>query len=79
LDKSHVSIGHPEGSYAAVVMPRYLDSLARLSPAPDSSGLVAGGKRMIQALDFIHSMGLVHMDIKVSAQWRLLVFIWVFL
>ena len=79
LDKSHLSTGHPEGSYAAVVMPRYLDSVARLCPAPDSSGLVAGGKRMIQALEYLHGKGLVHMDIKVSAQWRFLVFIWGFL
>jgi hypothetical protein len=65
LDASHSSTGRGPGVYAALVMPRYLSSVARMSPGPDVSGIVLGGGRMIQALEYIHSKGLVHMDVKV--------------
>lgn len=68
LDATHASTGHPPGTYAAVVMPRYIDSVARMSPSPDPSGLVSGGRRMIEALGHIHSLGFVHMDVKVGAR-----------
>jgi hypothetical protein len=70
LDGTHVSTGHPPGTYAAIVMPRYIDSVARMTPGPDASGILLGGQRMIEALEYIHSLGLVHMDVKVSVRWQ---------
>lgn len=52
-------------------MPRYLTSVARMIPGPELSDIVLGGQRMIQALEYVHSKGLVHMDVKVSLQYSL--------
>ena len=58
-------ISSPQKSRKAIVMPTYVRTVAdsaRLWPA----SLIDGSKRMIQAIEHMHSHGLVHMDIKGS-------------
>ena len=66
FDDSHTSTGHLPGTYSALISPRYLYSVAKMVPQPQLSAIVEGGKRIIQALEHIHSKGFVHMDVKVS-------------
>ena len=66
LDESHTSTCHPPGTYSALISPRYVYSVAKMVPQPQLSAIVEGGKRIMQALEQIHSKGFVHMDVKVS-------------
>ena len=66
LDESHSSTGHRPGVYDLLISPRYIESLAKLTPVLHHRALVSSLKRMIQALEFIQSCNLVHMDVKVS-------------
>lgn len=52
------------GTYAALQMPHYCGSVASLLQFPEAA-VVSGGLRMQSALSHIHSLGLVHMDVKV--------------
>ncbi len=57
--------GRGEGQHAVLVMQRYPSSLTAMVPleAPD---VLAGGRRMVAALKWIHKKGYVHMDVKVG-------------
>jgi hypothetical protein len=61
-----VDIGDSRGVFRkAIVMPTYVRTVAdsaRLWPA----SLIDGSKRMVQALNYMHSLNLVHMDVKGS-------------
>ena len=61
-----VNIGDSNGiSRQAIIMPMYVRTVAdsaRLWPA----SLIDGSKRMVQALEYMHGLGLVHMDVKGS-------------
>lgn len=65
LPEHHMSSGHSPGTYAAIVMPRCIISLSSLGPYPQHV-LAAQGSRLERAVEHIHSLGLVHMDIKVG-------------
>jgi serine/threonine protein kinase len=51
------------GNFDALVMPRYLQSLAK-SPHLYEEHLVVQGVRLVKALDYMHGKGYVHMDVK---------------
>lgn len=51
------------GNLDALVMPRYLQSLAK-SPHLFEEHLVVQGVRLVKALDYMHGKGYVHMDVK---------------
>ena len=48
---------------AALLMPRYLESVAR-GPSCSAQVVAREGRRMIDALRFMHQQGYVHMDVK---------------
>ncbi|KAK9866101.1 hypothetical protein WJX84_011842 [Apatococcus fuscideae] len=56
---------HPPGIYAALKMPHYCGSVASQLQLPEDA-VVRGGIRMQSALSHIHSLGLVHMDVKLG-------------
>ena len=65
LDPEHSKFtGYAPGTYAALQMPHYCGSVASLLQFPEEA-VVSGGLRMQSALSHIHSLGLVHMDVKV--------------
>jgi serine/threonine protein kinase len=71
LREEHASTGHLPGRYAALQMPLYpstVSKLLQLTPAV----ILAQGKRMLTALEYIHSKNYVHMDVKVCpCVWHL--------
>lgn len=68
LTGEHAGTGHGPGIYAAVVMPRYMDCLVNLVQLPEHV-LAKQGARLEQAVEYIHTLDLVHMDIKVNWEW----------
>lgn len=64
LTSQHESTGRQPGVYAALVMPVYVSTVAKLLQLQPSV-LLEQGKRIQRALEFMHKCGLVHMDIKV--------------
>ena len=51
------------GTFNALVMPRYLQSLAK-SPELSEEHLVIQFSRLVEALDYVHRKDYVHMDVK---------------
>lgn len=66
LTEEHTSTGHPPGRYAALLMPLYPSTVSRLLQLTPAV-ILAQGKRMQLALEYIHSKNYVHMDVKVCA------------
>lgn len=64
LTKQHRSTGRSPRWHHALVMPVYATTLARLLHAPPEV-VLAQGRHMQQALQYIHDRGYVHMDVKV--------------
>ena len=56
--------GYAPGTYAALRMPHCCGSVASLLQFPEEA-VVRGGLRMQSALNHTHSLGLIHMDVKV--------------
>ena len=56
---------HGPGLYTAILMPYHPTALVLMAPLP-LCALLAGVKRMVVALEYIHAKGFVHMDVKVS-------------
>ncbi|KAL9656405.1 hypothetical protein ABK040_005171 [Willaertia magna] len=52
------------GPYVCLVMPHYPRSLANLLNLLRQEDVYAGGKQIIEALEYIHQLGFVHMDVK---------------
>ncbi len=70
LDAEHTStVGRAPGLHAALQMPRYVSSLARMMPL-SLPAVLAGARRMAQALEWIHSKGYTHMDVKVCVWFK---------
>ena len=67
LKAQHVTTGHPPGAYIALLMPRYVTSLAQHFPIRDETAMAKSLTRMICALEHVHGLGWVHMDVKVCA------------
>jgi len=65
LSADHGSTGHGPGNYAAIVMPQYCGSVAAQLQMSEAA-IEAGGRRMLRALEHMHSKKLVHMDVKVQ-------------
>ncbi len=65
LSANHHSTGHGPGKYAAIVMPQYCGSVATQVQMSEAA-IEAGAQRMLRALEYVHSKGLVHMDVKVQ-------------
>ncbi|KAL0056155.1 hypothetical protein WJX82_008246 [Trebouxia sp. C0006] len=63
LSANHHSTGHGPGKYAAIVMPQYCGSVATQVQISEAA-IEAGAQRMLRALEYVHSKGLVHMDVK---------------
>ncbi|KAG2424483.1 hypothetical protein HXX76_014535 [Chlamydomonas incerta] len=64
LGNDHVSIvGRAPGLHAAICMPRYVSSLASMVQLP-AAAVLAGGRRMVAALEWIHDKTYIHMDVK---------------
>ncbi|KAL0024674.1 hypothetical protein WJX77_007986 [Trebouxia sp. C0004] len=63
LSANHHSTGHGPGKYAAIVMPHYCGSVATQVQMSEAA-IEAGAQRMLRALEYVHSKGLVHMDVK---------------
>lgn len=51
------------GEFTVLVMPRYICTVAS-SPRFSFQALFEGGKRMVRALDFLHSRAIAHLDVK---------------
>ena len=70
LTEEHKYTVHSPGRHAALLMPLYpstVSKLLQLTPAV----ILAQGKRMQSALEYIHSKNYVHMDVKVcSCLWH---------
>lgn len=66
LSADHRSARHGPGNYAAIVMPQYCGSVAAQLQMSEAA-IEAGGRRMVQALEHMHSKNLVHMDVKVQS------------
>lgn len=71
LTTDHRSVGHGPGEYAAIVMPQYCGSVATQLQM-SGAAVEAGGRRMVHALEHMHSKGLVHMDVKVRKDFSTL-------
>lgn len=56
-------VGCRSGDISAIIMPRYTCSLAVSARYPHET-LLRQGRRLFEALEFIHAKGLVHMDVK---------------
>ena len=65
LSPDHGSTDRGPENHAAVVMPQYCGSLAAQLQMSEAA-IEAGGRRMLRALEYIHSKILVHMDVKVQ-------------
>ena len=65
LSADHVSTSHGPGKYAAIVMPQYCGSVAAQVQVSEGA-IEAGAQRMLRALEYVHSKGLVQMDVKVQ-------------
>lgn len=65
LSADHGSAGPGPEKHATVVMPHYCGSLAARLQMSDAA-VEAGRRRMLRALECIHSKKLVHMDVKVQ-------------
>lgn len=52
------------GRYSALLMPPYVCCLSKAMKSFDASVLIAGGRRIQRALEYVHSKGYVHMDVK---------------
>ena len=65
LSADHVSTSHGPGKYAAIVMPQYCGSVAAQLQMSEGA-TEAGAQRMLNALEYVHSKELVHMDVKVQ-------------
>ncbi|EFJ43027.1 hypothetical protein VOLCADRAFT_96771 [Volvox carteri f. nagariensis] len=64
LGAEHMSnVDRVPGLYAALCMPRYVSSLALMVPLP-AAAVLAGGRRMAAALEWIHEKEYTHMDVK---------------
>ncbi|KAG2428097.1 hypothetical protein HYH02_014445 [Chlamydomonas schloesseri] len=59
------STGRAPGLYAAMVMPRYVSSLAAMVPLTPAA-VLAGAERISKALEWIHGKGFTHMDVKAA-------------
>ncbi|KAG2430238.1 hypothetical protein HXX76_010336 [Chlamydomonas incerta] len=78
LGAEHKStVGRAPGVYEALQMPRYVTSLAQMVPLPPMA-VLAGGRRMAAAVEWIHKKNYTHMDIKADnifvdseGRWRL--------
>ncbi len=68
LRSVHAIMARAPGTHACLVMPRYASTVAQLQ-ALQPQAILAGGRRMVQALEYMHGKGLVHMDVKVGATW----------
>lgn len=64
LTSDHKTTGRQPGLHAALVMPVYASIVAKLLELQPSV-LLEQGKRIQRALDYVHSRGFVHMDVKV--------------
>jgi hypothetical protein len=64
LTEDHKSTGRQPGPHAALVMPVYASTVARLLGLQPSV-LLEQGKRIQGALEYVHSRGYVHLDVKV--------------
>ena len=64
LSADHAATSHGPGKYAAIVMPQYCGSFA-LQLQMSETAIEAGGRRMLCAIEYMHSRNLVHMDVKV--------------
>ncbi|GIL77537.1 hypothetical protein Vretimale_2937 [Volvox reticuliferus] len=61
---NHVSVvGRAPGLYAALCMPRYVSSLRSMVQL-SAAAVLAGGRRMVAALEWIHDKQYIHMDVK---------------
>lgn len=68
LGKEHASThGRCPGVYAAIQMQYYISTVARLPPAYLQE-IPAMMERMVEALEWIHRKGFVHMDVKVRSR-----------
>lgn len=76
LTQQHSSTGRGRGRYCALIMPQYVTTLAKLLHTPAEKVLVQG-QRMREALQFIHSRGYVHMDVKVGGPQHGCITLWV--
>ncbi|GIM06127.1 hypothetical protein Vretimale_10523, partial [Volvox reticuliferus] len=64
LGNDHVSIvDRAPGLYAALCMPRYVSSLTSMVQLP-AAAVLAGGRRMVAALEWIHDKKYIYMDVK---------------
>ncbi|EFJ49154.1 hypothetical protein VOLCADRAFT_104361 [Volvox carteri f. nagariensis] len=64
LGAEHKStVNRVPGLYAALCMPRYVSSLVKMVPLP-AAAVLAGGRRMAAALEWIHQKEYTHMDVK---------------
>ncbi|KAL0043055.1 hypothetical protein WJX79_007826 [Trebouxia sp. C0005] len=63
LSADHGSTGHGPGKYAAIVMPQYCGSVAAQVQMSEAA-IEAGARRMLRALEHVHSKELVHTDVK---------------
>ncbi|KAG2487519.1 hypothetical protein HYH03_013800 [Edaphochlamys debaryana] len=64
LGPEHTSTaGRAPGLHAALGMPRYASSAASMVPLP-AAVVLAQGRRMAAALEYVHSKGYTHMDVK---------------
>ena len=66
LSADHGSTGRGPENHAAVVMPQCCGSLAAQLQM-SKTAIETGGRRMLCALEYIHSKRLVHMEVKVQA------------
>ena len=55
--------GSYPGSFRALIMPRYVTTVAH-APKFSHNALAIGAQSMITALEYIHSKGIVHLDVK---------------
>ena len=64
LTAAHAFTARSPGEHVALLMPKYAGSVVMLMQLPPAV-ILAQGKRMQAALEYVHSRGYVHMDVKV--------------